>query len=533
MTKKGVLLNNKCRKIAKNCENFGENTEKGMVNTMGKKGSNPLRRGAGILMPISSLPSPYGIGTLGKAAYEFADFVKATGSKYWQVLPIGPTSYGDSPYQGPSAFAGNPYFIDLDVLVEEGLLLQEEIDAKDWGEEPSEVDYGKIYEARFDILKCAYERSTHVKTKEFKKFEEDNAYWLNDYCLYMTVKNDFDNKPWTEWDDDIRMRKPEAVSRYEKKLKKEIGFWKFCQYKFDEQWKKFKTYVNELEIEIIGDIPLYVAIDSSDVWAHSDLFELDEDLREINIAGVPPDLFSETGQRWGNPLYRWDVMEKDGFSWWKERMKASAYHYDVIRIDHFIGIVNYYSIPADCETAVGGTWKKGPGKKLTDMINETIGDAKIIAEDLGILTQPVIDLMKANNYPGMKILGFALDITPDNEYLPHNYTTDNSIVYIGTHDNETLVGALTQLSEAQQERIADYYDARNPFDIARAMIKRAYSLNCRVAIFQTQDLLYLDNTARMNFPSTTGTNWQWRMTEEQYKKIDAEYYNHLAELYYR
>jgi len=512
---------------------FAEKTEKGMVNTMGKKGANPLKRGAGLLMPISSLPSPYGIGTLGKAAYEFADFVKATGSKYWQVLPIGPTSYGDSPYQSFSAFAGNPYFIDLDVLVEEGLLLQEEIDAKKWGEDPSDVDYAKIYENRFDVLKAAYERSTHAKTKDFKKFEEDNAYWLDDYSMYMAVKNSFDSKSWTEWDDDIRLRKPEAVSRYEKKLKKEIGFWKFCQYKFDEQWKKLKAYVNELEIEIIGDIPLYVAMDSSDVWVHSDLFELDEDLREINIAGVPPDMFSETGQRWGNPLYRWDVMEKDGFSWWKERMKFCAYHYDVIRIDHFIGIVNYYSIPATCPTAMEGKWKKGPGKKLTDMINETIGDAKIIAEDLGVLTKPVMDLIAANKYPGMKILGFGLDVTPDNEYLPHNYTTDNSIVYIGTHDNETLVGALIELNEAQQERLADYYDARNPFDIARAMIKRAYSLNCRVSIFQVQDLLYLDNKARMNFPSTIGENWRWRMTSEQYGKIDAAYYNHLAELYWR
>ncbi len=501
---------------------------------MGKKTAGTLKRGAGFLMPISSLPSPYGIGTLGKEAYRFADFVKEAGGIYWQVLPIGPTSYGDSPYQSFSAFAGNPYFIDLDVLAEEGLLTQEEIDAKEWGEDPADADYAKIYENRFEVLRAAYERSTHARTKDFKQFEEDNAYWLGDYSLYMAVKGSFESKSWTEWDDDIRLRKPEAVSRYEKKLKKEIGFWKFCQYKFDEQWKKLKAYVAELGIEIVGDIPLYVAMDSSDVWVHSDLFELDEDLREINIAGVPPDLFSETGQRWGNPLYRWDVMEQDGFAWWKERMKFCAYHYDVIRIDHFIGIVNYYSIPSSCPTAMIGEWKKGPGKKLTDMINETIGaDKKIIAEDLGVLTKPVIDLIAANNYPGMKILGFGLDIAPDNEYLPHNYTTDNTIVYLGTHDNETLVGALMELTEEQQERVADYYDARNPYDIARAMIKRAYSLNSRVAIFQMQDLLYLDNTARMNFPSTLGGNWKWRMTAEQYDKLDAAYYKHLAELYYR
>ena len=505
-----------------------------MVSKMGKSEAKALQRGAGLLMPISSLPSPYGIGTLGKEAFKFADFVKETGGKYWQVLPIGPTSYGDSPYQSFSAFAGNPYFIDLDVLVEEGLLLQEEIDEKEWGEEENKVDYATIYANRFDVLRKAYARSKHASTKAFKTFVQENEYWLGDYSLYMAVKGSFDSKSWTEWDDDIRLRKPEAVSRYEKKLKSEIGFWNFLQFKFDEQWKKLMVYAHELGIEIVGDIPLYVAMDSADVWVHSDLFELDEDLREINIAGVPPDLFSETGQRWGNPLYRWDVMEQDGFAWWKERMKSCAYHYDVIRIDHFIGIVNYYSIPATCPTAMEGKWKKGPGKKLTDMINETIGDKKIIAEDLGVLTAPVIKLIQANNYPGMKILGFALDATdPTNEYLPHNFTTDNSIVYIGTHDNETLVGALIQLTEEQQERLADYYDARNPYDIARAMIKRAYSLNCRVAIFQVQDLLYLDNDARMNFPSTLGGNWEWRMTADQYEKMDASYYKKLAELYYR
>ena len=500
---------------------------------MEKKKAGLLKRGAGILMPITSLPSPYGIGTLGKAAFRFADFVKETGGRYWQVLPIGPTSYGDSPYQSFSAFAGNPYFIDLDILVEEGLLEQKELKERTWSEESAKVDYGLIYGNRFPVLRLAYARSAHEETKEFKKFEKENAYWLSDYSLYMALKGEFKGKSWTEWDDDIRLRKPEAVSRYEKKLKQEIGFWKFCQYKFDEQWKNLKAYVNELGIELIGDIPLYVAMDSCDVWVHSDVFELDEDLREINIAGVPPDLFSETGQRWGNPLYRWDVMEKNDFDWWKQRMLFSSYHYDVIRIDHFIGIVNYYSIPAEAETAMEGKWKKGPGKKLTDMINRTVGNAKIIAEDLGVLTQPVIDLIEANNYPGMKILEFALDINPDNTYLPHNFTTDNSIIYLGTHDNETLVGALSGIDEAGQWRIAEYYDAQNPYDIPRAMIKRVYASNCRVAIFQMQDLLYLDNSARMNAPSSIGENWRWRLLEEQYQKVDTKYYKHLAEIYYR
>lgn len=484
-------------------------------------------------MPISSLPSPYGIGTLGKEAFHFADFVKQTGGTYWQVLPIGPTSYGDSPYQSFSAFAGNPYFIDLDILVEEGLLTEREITEKNWGSDAEDIDYSIIYRNRFEVLRLACSRSKHEGTEEYRRFEEENRYWLFDYSLYMAVKGKFESHSWTEWDDDIRLRQPEAVRRYENELAGEIAFWRFCQFKFDEQWKKLKAYVNGLGIEIIGDIPLYVAMDSADVWVHNDLFELDEDLREINIAGVPPDMFSETGQRWGNPLYRWDVMERDGFSWWRERMKSSAYHYDVIRIDHFIGVVNYYSIPATCPTAVEGEWKIGPGRKLTDMINETVGDARIIAEDLGVLTQPVKDLIAENQYPGMKILEFGLDLNPDNDYLPHNYKTDNSVVYIGTHDNETLVGSLANCQMKQKKRIAEYYDAKDVKDIPRAMIKAAYASIARVAVLQMQDLLSLDNSARMNFPSTIGGNWRWRMTKEQYKEIDTEYYQNMAKLYYR
>ena len=521
-----------------------------MVSSMGNK----LKRGAGILMPISSLPGPYGIGTLGKEAYRFADFLKATGGRYWQVLPIGPTSYGDSPYQSFSAFAGNPYFIDLDILVEEGLLTKEEILEKHWGNDEADIDYAAIYENRFAVLRLAFARSKHEAAESYRRFEEENAYWLLDYSLYMAVKGSFGGRSWQEWDDDIRLRRPEAVHRYEEKLAQEIAFWSFCQYKFDEQWRKLKNYVGNLGIEIIGDIPLYVALDSADVWVHSDLFELDEDLREINIAGVPPDLFSATGQRWGNPLYRWDLMEQDGFTWWKERMKFSAYHYDIIRIDHFIGVVNYYSIPSTCPTAMVGEWKAGPGKKLTDMINETIGDAKIIAEDLGILTQPVKDLIAANEYPGMKILEFGLDLTPDNDYLPHNYKTDNSIVYIGTHDNETLMGYLSTCTEEQKQRIAWYYGAEDmsvkktaikseyektvegqlrSLAICKAMIRAAYASNARVAILQIQDMLYLDNRARMNFPSTLGGNWKWRMTNAQYDELDSGYYKKLAELYFR
>lgn len=502
-----------------------------MENSM--KQTKERNRGVGVLMPISSLPGPYGIGTLGKEAYRFADFIRELGGSYWQVLPIGPTSFGDSPYQSFSAFAGNPYFIDLDTLIEEGLLLSEEVGSISWGQTEQRVDYGALAENRFTILRKAFARSRHAATEAYRTFERENAYWLPGYSLYMAVKWSFGQRAWSEWEDDIRLRKPEAEEKYKAKLAEEIAFWSFCQFKFDEQWKKWKKYTNSLGIEIIGDIPLYVSKDSADVWVHSELFELDEDLREINIAGVPPDLFSETGQRWGNPLYRWDVMEKDDFSWWRERMKASAYHYDVIRIDHFIGIVNYYSIPAECPTAVDGEWKQGPGRRLTDMMNATIGSSKIIAEDLGILTPPVRGLMEENGYPGMKILEFALDMSPENEYLPHNFRTDNVVAYIGTHDNETLAGSLKNIPDGHMAYIAEYYGAKDRQDVPRAMIKALYASVARVAILQMQDLLHLDNDARMNFPATMGNNWQWRMTGSQYAVVDPKEYVRLAKMYGR
>ncbi len=492
-----------------------------------------LSRGAGLLMPITSLPSPYGIGTLGKSAYEFADFAKNYGARYWQVLPIGPTSYGDSPYQAFSAFAGNPYFIDLDLLIEEGLLTKEEVESGYWGTSSSYIDYAAIYENRFRILRSAFEKSSHKTSKAFKKFQADNSYWLADYSFYMSLKNHFGGKAWQEWDSDIKKREKSAVTRYKKLLSAEIDFWEFLQFKFDEQWTALKNYVNSKEIEIIGDIPLYVSMDSADVWVHPDLFELDEDLEPINIAGVPPDLFSATGQRWGNPLYRWDVMEKDGFAWWAERMNSCGYHYDVVRIDHFIGVVNYWSIPASCPTAVEGAWIQGPGKKLTDMINKELPDTKLIAEDLGVLTKPVQDLIDKNGYPGMKILEFALNAEPDSQYLPHNYKNENIIVYTGTHDNETLVGALKGCSWEQIQRLVKYYNAADAEKLPATMIRAAFASIGRVAIIPVQDLLGLDNSARINFPSTLGDNWKWRVTDEQLKSIDTDYYHEMAELYGR
>ena len=420
-----------------------------------------LKRGAGILMPISSLPAPYGIGTFGKSAYEFADSLKRARQSYWQVLPLGPTSYGDSPYQSFSAFAGNPYFIDLDALLEEELLTKEEIDACYWLDSEEEVKYDAVYYYRFPLLKKAYERSRHGETEEYRAFCAKNSHWLDDYALYMALKGHFGNKEWMKWEEPIRLRKPEAVKRYEELLREEIGYWKFLQFKFYEQWEQLKNYVNGLGISIIGDIPIYVALDSADVWTHPELFQLDPDtLTPLRVAGVPPDAFSDDGQLWGNPLYDWDKIEETGFAWWKDRMRASARLYDVVRIDHFIGVVQYYSIPYGAEDGKTGEWKQGPGKKLTDAINEAAGDAKIIAEDLGIFCPAVKELLRETGYPGMKIIEFAFSGDRFNEHLPHCYEP-NSVVYGGTHDNETLVGYFKP--EARQwwelQYIADYLGA--------------------------------------------------------------------------
>ena len=367
-----------------------------------RKEMKPKKRGAGILLPISSLPSSYGIGTFGEEAYRFVDQLVEAKQKYWQVLPIGPTSYGDSPYQSFSAFSGNPYFIDLDLLIDEGLLEKKEVLALDWGSDETEIDYGVIYQNRFKVLKKAFKRSSHIDKEEYKEFCTKNTYWLDDYSLYMAVKSTFDNKEWTLWEDSIRNRELQAVEKYKTELKEEIEFWKFCQYKFCEQWKKLKQYANMKGIKIIGDIPLYVAMDSADVWVHGRLFELDERKNPVNVAGVPPDAFSATGQRWGNPLYDWKAMENENFCWWRERMKTNAELYDVIRIDHFIGIVRYYSIPVSCPTAQVGKWKQGPGAKLTNAIQESIGDSEIIAEDLGLVVPSVRRLIQKTGWPGMK-----------------------------------------------------------------------------------------------------------------------------------
>lgn len=491
-----------------------------------------LKRGAGILLPISSLPSPYGIGTLGMEGYKFVDFLANGKQSYWQVLPVGPTSFGDSPYQSFSAFAGNPYFIDLDILVKDGLLKEEEITSFHWRDNELEIDYALIFNNRFKILKTAFNRSNHLQDTEYIEFCNNNKYWIDDYSLYMALKFHFDNKEWLLWEEDIKFRKPEAVDHYSRLFEKDMNFWKFCQFHFDKQWKNLKAYANEKHIDIIGDIPLYISMDSADVWVNSNLFELDERRMPINVAGVPPDAFSDTGQRWGNPLYDWDEMEKQDFSWWHERMKHSAKLYNVIRIDHFIGIVRYYSIPSTCETAMEGEWRIGPGTKLTKVIDESIGNAKIIAEDLGVSMEEVKQVLKEAGYPGMKIIEFAFDSNSSNEHLPHNYT-NNMVVYGGTHDNETLEDFFGKRDRKDLNYILEYLNVTEKKDITDAVIHIAYQSVACVAIFQAQDILKLDNRARMNIPSTVGTNWRWRLAKNQLTEEHASRLKKLANLYGR
>lgn len=498
-----------------------------------KKKINSWTRGAGVLMPVFSLPGLYGCGTLGKQAYEFVDFLKSMGMKYWQVLPLSPTSYGDSPYQGFSAFAGNPYFIDLTILCEEGLLDKEELDEINFGTNPEYVDYGKLYENRYPVLREAFEKSDFAQTEEFAEFEKKNKYWLNDYAMFRAVKDYFGGKVWQEWDKDIKLRKPAAVRKYTQLLDKDIMFQKFMQFKFFEQWDRLKKYANEAGVKIIGDIPLYVSMDSSDAWAHKEIFELDEDVKPINIAGVPPDLFSADGQRWGNPIYRWDEMEKNNFKWWRERMKANAALYDVIRIDHFVGVVNYWSIPAKCKTAKKGKWIKGPGMLLTNAINESIGDSLVIAEDLGVITKPVRDLMNSNNYPGMKIIEFGCGGDSSNDYLPHNYRNPNCVVYPGTHDNETLAGFIENAPRWQIDWMKGYFGILKDEELHDQIIRKMYESIANTVIVQMQDILHLGNNARINTPSTCGNNWQWRMLPDAEKTVDTGYYLWMSRMFGR
>ena len=473
-----------------------------------------MKRSSGILLPISSLPSPYGIGTLGKAAYEFADFLAKAGQKYWQVLPLGPTSYGDSPYQSFSTYAGNPYFIDLDMLIEEGLLTQAEVDAENWGTNPRYVDYGQIYTSHFKILALAKKRGYKASLAEVNLFRKSNE-WVDNYALFMAVKKHFGQVSWQEWpDEDIRLHKLAAVNSYKEKLKEDIELYIYIQYLFFKQWDALKKYINDLGIEVIGDIPIYVAMDSCDVWAEPHYFALDEENYPVEVSGVPPDYFSEDGQLWGNPLYDWDAMKDDGYDWWIRRIAGLGKLFDVIRIDHFRGFDEFWAVPAGDTTAKNGQWKKGPGMDLVGLLAKKFPNLEFIAEDLGEPSPTVTKLLNDSGWPGMKVLEFAFDSGEPNNYQPHTYGT-NCICYTGTHDNASIMEWYEDADEKDRKYACKYLGIGKGEKFNWGIIRGGMCSVATLFVAQMQDYLGLGKYNRINLPGTAVGNWQWRMLAKE------------------
>ena len=477
-----------------------------------------MKRQSGILLPIFSLPGEYGIGCFSEHAFRFADFLKQCGQSCWQILPVGPTGYGDSPYQSFSTFAGNPYFISLEELIRQGLLTREECDETDLGRDAGCIDYGKLYQSRRTLLRRAFQRSSHRETQEYRKFVNENAYWLEDYALFMAVKDAHHGASLASWEEDIRQHEEAACAKWAGRLFEEVEFYRYLQFEFDCQWKKLRSYVNDLGIRIIGDIPIYVSADSADFWGNRELFRLDERGKIRQIAGVPPDGFSADGQVWGNPLYNWDYHARTGYEWWIRRIRKCRELYDVIRIDHFRGFDEYFAIPAESDTAADGHWEKGPGMDLFGAIRESLGETPIIAEDLGYVTDTVRKLVSDSGFPNMKVLEFAFDSRDSSgamEYLPYRYK-NNCVVYTGTHDNETLRGWIDSILPVERKEVCEYLDVRtkDPQEIVEKMIIAAFSSVADYCIIPLQDYLGLDNSARINQPSTNGTNWKWRVRPE-------------------
>lgn len=494
-----------------------------------------VERAAGILMHPSSLPSSYGIGGFGKSAYDFVDFLEKSGLKYWQMLPLGHTGYGDSPYQCYSVVAGNPYFIDLDLLVKNGLLMPEDI-IHSKSEDDQTVNFTTLFPIRYEILRKAYERgkkSEEVKNK-MKTFEEENKEWLTDYAMFMALRNYFKEKPLWEWEDkEVKKRNQQRLEYYSQLLQEEISFYKFLQTLFFEQWKELKEYANSKGIEIIGDIPIYPSPDSADIWTHPNLFKVDENLCATKIAGVPPDYYSATGQIWGNPVYDWDNHEAEGYKWWISRIKHTMKIADVIRIDHFRGFQNYWEIPAGEATAVNGKWMPGPRMKLFLAIKNTLGDVPIIAEDLGIITDDVREFLKEIGYPGMRVMIFGLYEEDNNLHLPHNYP-QNCIGYTSTHDSETFAQmVLESLDSKDKEFALAYINASEKESIGISVIRSIFASPAVITMVPMQDVLSLGSEGRMNMPATVGNNWAWRMKPEVLTDELAENLYKLVKTYKR
>ena len=489
-------------------------------------------RAGGILMHITSLPSRYGIGTMGKEAKRFVNFLEESGQTYWQILPVCPTSYGDSPYQSFSSFAGNPYLIDLELLCEDGLLTEEECGSYFWGKTEAEVDFGVLYENRYALLRKAYARFLNKTPKDFSAFCDKEKDWLSDYAMFMALKEANGGVSWFEWKKEQKFREKDAMEKAAEEYREEIGFYQMLQYLFFKQWRRLKAYANKKGILIIGDVPIYVAGDSADVWANPDQFYLDQELNPIEVAGCPPDAFSEDGQLWGNPLFRWDVMKEDGYRWWTKRIQAMAKLYDVVRIDHFRGFDSYYAIPAADTTARNGEWKKGPGMDLFRTLEEKLGKLPIIVEDLGFLTPSVRKLLKDSGFPGMKVLQFAFDTREESDYLPHNYEK-NCVVYTGTHDNDTVLGWMRTAPKDCVSFAKKYLKLTRKEGYHWGMMRGAWASVSDLAIVPMQDILGLGSRARMNTPATLGCNWKWRAEKKDINRKLAKKVKKYMKLYKR
>ncbi|WP_081256277.1 4-alpha-glucanotransferase [Streptobacillus moniliformis] len=487
-------------------------------------------RKAGILLHPTSLSGKEGIGTLGFEAYRFIDFLKKSKQKLWQIFPLGPTGYGDSPYQCFSAFAGNPYLIDLETLVHEGYLDSTVLDIN-FGDSKENIDYGMIYTNKLPILRSAFEKF-NIENEDFIKFNIENDYWLDNYSLFAALKTYFNGESWLNWSSELKNRDNEAIKEYKVKLADEINYQKFLQYIFFKQWSSIKSYANQNGIEIIGDIPIFVSMDSADAWSNPEIFLFDKDRNPVKVAGVPPDYFSATGQLWGNPLFDWNKLKETGYKWWIDRVKANLSLYDIIRIDHFRGFESYWAVNYGETTAINGKWEKGPGIDLFNAIKKSLGEINIIAEDLGILTDEVVELKESAGFPGMKILQFAFDKDPENEYLPHNYEK-NTVVYTGTHDNDTTNSWYFKLNDMQKGEVRDYLNVSDDSYIVYSMIRLALRSVAETAIIPMQDYLNLGEFARINTPGLASGNWQWRLNGWELNDDLASTIAHITEIYGR
>ena len=487
-------------------------------------------RGSGILMHITSLPGPYGVGTVGKNARAFVDFLEKAGQHYWQLLPLSPTGYGDSPYQSCSAFAGNHYLIDLDILVEVGLLTKEEPASICWGYQEDRVDFGLLYQNRLGLLRTAYGRFADWEALE--AFSLEHSSWLPDFALFMALRDENGGKAWFQWDDCLKHRDPDTIWAARQRLKEEIRFYTFVQYLFFRQWAALRSYAHDRGVSIIGDVPIYVPLDSADVWANPELFLLNEELVPEAVAGCPPDAFSEDGQLWGNPLYRWDRMSEDGYRWWIQRLEAAGNLFDIVRLDHFRGFESYWSVPYGEATARNGSWIKGPGMHFVNTVKQMLPQLQLIAEDLGFLTPEVLELRDASGFPGMKILEFAFDSREPSEYLPHTYTR-NSVCYTGTHDNMTMRQWFETADDEARNYAVAYMRLTEEEGFVWGAIRSVMSSVSDLCIVPLQDYLDLGGEARMNFPGTTQSNWVWRTAEGSYHDDLARKIRGLTELYGR